>query len=83
MERLKIENLDKDRRLYDVNDKYYNDLEKFAQFKLSYHVCFKCSNPYYGGIQHGELAFNDYEYFRKEELMCGKCAASTAGVQGL
>ena len=66
-----------------MNDKYYNDLEKFVQFKLCYHVCFKYSNPYYGGIQDGELVSNDYEHFRREELMCGRCAASTAGVQGL
>lgn len=33
----------------DPNDEYYNDLQKWAMFKLAYYQCFKCKTAYFGG----------------------------------
>lgn len=35
--RIKFEGLDKDPRLSDPKDEYYNDLQKFAMYKLAYY----------------------------------------------
>ncbi len=35
--RIKFEGLDKDPRLLDPKDEYYNDLQKFAMYKLAYY----------------------------------------------
>jgi E3 ubiquitin-protein ligase MYCBP2 len=51
VERAKFENLDKDARLKDPNDIFYNNLQKFAMFKLAYYQCFKCKTAYFGGMK--------------------------------
>jgi E3 ubiquitin-protein ligase MYCBP2 len=51
MERAKFEDLDKNARLKDPNDRFYNDLRSFAIYKLSYYQCFKCKGPYFGGMK--------------------------------
>lgn len=82
MDRAKLEDLHLDPRLEDRNSPYYNDLEKFALFRLSYYMCFKCSNPYFGGIKDTDCAKNDYSNFKPEELVCGKCASNHLGTAG-
>ena len=47
--------------------------------KLSYYMCFKCQVPYFGGMKDCEAGQNDYNNFKKEELVCGKCAAVCVG----
>lgn len=79
MERAKFEDLNKEPRLKKVGDPYYNDLQKFAMSTLSYYECFKCKQPYYGGRKACDQAGNDYANFKKEELVCGKCAAVAVG----
>ena len=37
IERAKYEGIDKNPRLQDPNDDYYNDLQSFAIFKLAYY----------------------------------------------
>lgn len=49
VERAKFEGIDKDPRLKDPNDKFFNDLRGYAIYKLSYYMCFKCKMPYFGG----------------------------------
>jgi len=51
IERAKYEGIDKNPRLQDPNDVYYNDLQSWAIFKLAYYECFKCKNPYFGGMK--------------------------------
>lgn len=51
LERAKHEGIDKDPRLQNPDDVYYNDLPKFAVFKCAYYMCHKCKNPYFGGLK--------------------------------
>jgi len=51
LERAKYEAIDKSPRLVDPNDEYYNDLQKWALFKLAYYQCYKCAIPYFGGMK--------------------------------
>ena len=79
MERAKFEDLHKSERLKTKGDRFYNDLEGFALYKLSYYQCFKCAEPYFGGMKDCEAGQNAYNNFKKEELVCGKCAAVSVG----
>lgn len=49
LQRIKFEGLDKDPRLNDPADDFYNNLQKWAMFKLAYYQCFKCKDSYFGG----------------------------------
>lgn len=60
MERAKFEDLHKHERLKKVGDPYYNNLQSFALYKLSYYMCFKCQSPYFGGMKDCEQGQNDY-----------------------
>ena len=51
LERGKHEGLDKNPRIQDINDFYYNNLQDFAMFKCAYYQCFKCRQPYFGGLK--------------------------------
>ena len=74
-----MENLDKDPRLKNPNDRFYNDLQAFAMFKCAFYMCFKCKNPYFGGMNDcGDDAARAGEY-RKEDLVCPKCSAEMVG----
>lgn len=79
MERAKFEDLHKDPRLKKPGDPFYNDLLGYALKRLSYYQCFKCNEPYFGGMKDCEAAQNDYQNFKKEDLVCGKCAAVSVG----
>ena len=50
VERAKIEGLDKDQRLNDPNDRFYQNLPAFSMFKCAFYMCFKCKGPYFGGM---------------------------------
>eukprot|EP00349_Pseudokeronopsis_sp_Brazil_P010615 CAMPEP_0202977526 /NCGR_PEP_ID=MMETSP1396-20130829/84296_1 /ASSEMBLY_ACC=CAM_ASM_000872 /TAXON_ID= /ORGANISM="Pseudokeronopsis sp., Strain Brazil" /LENGTH=105 /DNA_ID=CAMNT_0049716277 /DNA_START=1822 /DNA_END=2139 /DNA_ORIENTATION=+ len=51
VERAKFEGIDKNPRLSDPNDRFFNNLRAFAIYKLSYYQCFKCKAPYFGGMK--------------------------------
>lgn len=51
VERAKHEGIDKDERLRNPNDNFYNDLQKWAVFKCAYYLCHNCKNPYFGGMK--------------------------------
>ena len=80
VERAKFEDLHKHERFVAATqiDAFYKDINKFALYMLSYYMCFKCATPYYGGMKACEGG-NDYQNFKKEELVCGKCAAVSVG----
>ena len=72
LERAKHEGLDKEKRLRDKEDEYYNDLQKYAMARLSYYTCHECKKPYFGGLKDcGNLLEAEAE-FKEEELVCGK-----------
>ena len=73
VDRAKVEGIDKHERLKDPTSLYYNKLEEFAIFKLSFYQCFKCKDPYFGGMKDCE-AGQDMGNYKPEELVCGKCA---------
>ena len=48
-------------------------------FKCAFYMCFKCKNPYFGGMNDcGDDAARAGEY-RKEDLVCPKCSAEMVG----
>lgn len=75
LERAKHEGLDKDKRLQNKDDQYYNDLEKYAMARLSYYTCYECKNPYFGGLKDCGNLLEAAADFKEEELVCGKCSS--------
>lgn len=49
LERAAIEGIDKEDRLLDPNDVFFNDLHGYVMKRLSFYMCFVCNEPYYGG----------------------------------
>ena len=75
-ERLKIEGLDKDKRLADKNSVYYNNLDRFALDRLAFYKCNECNNPYFGGMKSCDQVNNENEMkYDKSQLVCGGCAS--------
>lgn len=56
LERLRVEGLDKDERIKDRNSKYYKNPQLFALDRLAFYICFKCKQPYFGGMRRCEEA---------------------------
>jgi E3 ubiquitin-protein ligase MYCBP2 len=82
LERAKHEGIDKDERLKDPNDPYYNKIQEFALFKLAYYQCYKCKAPYFGGLKdclRAQLDAEANQQFKPEDLVCSKCAAVSIG----
>ena len=82
--RSKLEGLDKhDRFAKEGGDYYGKPLEKFVMDRMSYYMCFKCKEPYFGGMkdcgQGGQPQQEGGGEFAKEDLVCGKCAALSMG----
>jgi hypothetical protein len=75
LQRLKFEDLDKDPRLKDPKDKYFQKPLDYALARLSYYQCFKCKLPYFGGLKSCEN-LNEQKEYKLEELVCGKCSAT-------
>ena len=80
IERAKYEGIDKNPRLQDPNDNYYNNLQAWALFKLAYYQCFKCKAPYFGGMKDCIAAQAAQQEFKPEELVCGKCSSQQLGL---
>ena len=55
VERLKIEGLDKDERLANPEDAFFNRPEEYAMHKLAYYECFTCKGPFFGGLRDCEM----------------------------
>ena len=76
LDRLKYEGLDKDKRLHDPNDKFYNKPEEYALTRLSYYMCFKCKKPYFGGLKSCENVNEGQREYKEDDLVCGACAST-------
>ena len=75
--RAKRQDLDKDPRLKDPNDHFFNKFEEFAMFKCAFYQCHKCKKPYFGGLM--DCGAQDDRVVNREDLICGACAAEMTG----
>lgn len=75
VDRLKVDGLDKDKRLHDPKDKFYNRPEEYALTRLSYYMCFKCKKPYFGGLKSCENVNEGQREYKEEDLVCGACSS--------
>lgn len=51
VERAQIEGLQNDPKFNTPGYAYYGNLPGFAMFKCAFYMCFKCKNPYFGGLK--------------------------------
>ena len=65
--------LDQDERLSTVGDFYFNNLMAFAEAKVSFFMCSKCDDPYFGGLIDCEQEMGLEDKMKKEDLMCATC----------
>ena len=87
LKRFKLEGLDKDPRLTDVNSPWYNKKEEFAMKRLSFYMCYICKKPYFAGRRecgndpnmNNEDPNKDYD---PKDCVCGK-DANLSGIQGI
>ena len=79
LDRAKFEDLAKDEKFNDPSYVHYKNIQSYSLYKLSYYQCFKCSDAYFGGKKDCEMGQNDYDSFKREELVCGKCSAVSVG----
>eukprot|EP00494_Astrolonche_serrata_P028664 UN28931 len=76
LDRLKVEGLNKDKRISQKGGKYFNNPALFALDRLAFYECFKCQKPYFGGMRKCEEAgMEQSAKFKKEHLVCGSCAS--------
>lgn len=75
LQRAVHEGLDKHPRVKDPTDDFFNKLEEFALFKMSYFTCFKCKKPYFGGMMDCVAGQQQAVEFKEDELFCAKCSA--------
>jgi len=83
IERMKFEGLDKDKRLSNPEDPFYNNPLEFGWKSIAYYMCSKCKKPYFAGLRdcrQGDNA-NDREH-DPSQLCCGGCGALD-GVAGI
>ena len=77
LERLKHEGKDKDERLNNSKDPYYNKPMEYAIAIYSYYQCYKCKKPYFGGLKSCEMMLQEdnqgKQDFDPKELVCANC----------
>jgi len=73
LQRLKHEGMEKKDEIVRPGGKFYNNPLGYAMDMLRYFQCFKCKNPYFGGLK----SCAGMENFKAEELICGKCACES------
>lgn len=82
-ERMKFEGLDKDKRLSDANDPFFNKPLEFGLKSIAYYMCHICKKPYFAGMRNclQDDSSNNRQHDPKE-LICGGCGALD-GVAGI
>ena len=81
LERMKFEGLDKDPRLSNPNDVFYNKPKDFGMKSIAYYLCFKCNKPYFAGLRNCLQEDNGRDH-DPTQLICGGCGALD-GVSGI
>ena len=79
VERGRQQGLDQDERLSDPTDHYFGKYEEYAVHKCAFYECFKCKQPYFGGLVDCENDANMGDDTRRQDLICGGCAAEMVG----
>ena len=51
-------------------------------YKCAYYMCFKCKQPYFGGMKDCEQNQMQEQDFKPEELCCSKCS-NVGGIAGI
>ena len=74
------EGYDKTGRVRTEGDIYFNDLEGFALHNCTFYECFKCKQPYFGGMEDCMQAMQSENSMKKEDLHCRKCMAHEIGL---
>ncbi|CAI2364881.1 unnamed protein product [Moneuplotes crassus] len=74
VERGTAEGLDKDERLQDENDEYFEKFEDYCMDRLAFYQCYKCKKPYFGGLRECGAALDAGDGFDEKELICGACS---------
>ena len=87
LKRFKLEGLDKDPRLTDVNSPWYNKKEEFAMKRLSFYMCYICKKPYFAGRREcgNDPNMNNEDpnkNYDPKDCVCGK-DANLSGIQGI
>eukprot|EP00347_Sterkiella_histriomuscorum_P002581 403367593 len=80
LERANAEGIDKDERLKNPGDQYFNDLKSYVLQRLSFYQCFECQQPYYGGRRECGQNEEQQNEFKKEDLVCGSCTSKKMGL---
>ncbi|CAI2380028.1 unnamed protein product [Moneuplotes crassus] len=73
VERGKLEGLDKDERLKDEQDDYFENYEEYCLDRLAYYICFRCQHIYYGGMRECGNALENPEDYKPEDYACEEC----------
>ncbi|CAD8189536.1 unnamed protein product [Paramecium octaurelia] len=75
LERLDIEGMKQAQELRDPKSYYYQNPQEFGMDKFCFYECFKCNNPYFGGIKNSQAGAENYGriQFNKEDLICSGC----------
>lgn len=74
--RLKYEGKDNDDRLANPGDPFYQKPLEYAVAIYSYYECFKCKEPYFGGLKRCEDMLENQgidKPFKPTELICANC----------
>jgi len=74
------EGYDKAGRVCDPNDYYYNKLAEFAMKNCTFYECFKCKDPYFGGMEDCQQAMQSENQLKKEDLLCKRCSIEELGL---
>ena len=76
--RLKHEKKDKEKRLEDANDPYFEKPQEYAMAIYSYYQCYECKVPFFGGLRSCENlrddAQNEQEFNPKD--LVGSCCVN-------
>lgn len=74
--RLSHEKRDKDKELTDPTSEWYGRKADYAESIFAYYECFKCKQPYFGGLRACGAAGE--EEFDPRTLICGGCVPHAA-----
>lgn len=74
LERFKYMKLDDAEEIKDKSSVYYNNPEKYAMARFCYYQCYKCKQPYFGGMKecNAEQRVQDFNH---KDLICGSCSS--------
>ena len=74
------EGYDKAGRVVTEGDIYYGKLFEFAVHQTTFYECFKCQQPYFGGMEDCAQAMqSENAALRKENLLCKNCVIKEMG----